>query len=103
MSISIDDFGTGYSSLNYLRQMNIQELKIDQSFIRSLSENTVLVHTILNMAKSLGLRVVAEGVETEEQLHFLKTHQCTFIQGYFLSRPVSSQEFETFIRSCTLT
>lgn len=98
-SISIDDFGTGYSSLNYLRRMQIQELKIDRSFINSLSEDTTLVSAILGMASGLGLRVVAEGVETEEQRDFLKAHNCEFMQGYLLSRPLPAEQFEAFLLS----
>lgn len=99
VSISIDDFGTGYSSLNYLRQMQIHELKIDRSFILSLSENVTLVTTIIDMAHNLGLRIVAEGVETEEQRDFLAVHNCEAIQGYLVSHPLPVEQFETLIRS----
>ncbi|AGF77959.1 PAS domain S-box/diguanylate cyclase (GGDEF) domain-containing protein [Desulfocapsa sulfexigens DSM 10523] len=98
-SVSIDDFGTGYSSLNYLRRMQIQELKIDRSFINALSEDTTLVNAILGMARGLGLRIVAEGVETEEQKSFLRAHNCEFMQGYLLSRPLPAEQFEAFILS----
>lgn len=97
-SISIDDFGTGYSSLSYLRQMPLDELKIDKSFVGTLpDENTVLVTTMLHMAQNLGLRVVAEGVETEEQRRFLADQQCTALQGYLLSRPVPGDQLERFL------
>ena len=99
ISISIDDFGTGYSSLAYLRQMQIHELKIDKSFIQSLQENTSLVKAILAMARSLELRVVAEGVETQEQRNFLVAYSCEAIQGYLLSRPLPKEQFEAFIHS----
>jgi diguanylate cyclase (GGDEF)-like protein/PAS domain S-box-containing protein len=99
IAISVDDFGTGYSSLAYLRQMQIHELKIDKSFILSLQENTSLVKAILAMAQSLELRVVAEGVETEEQRNFLITYNCEVIQGYLLSQPLPMEQFEVFIRS----
>jgi EAL domain-containing protein (putative c-di-GMP-specific phosphodiesterase class I) len=99
LAISIDDFGTGYSSLQYLRQMHIDELKIDRSFIMSLSENATLVNTILGMAHNLGLRVVAEGVETEEQRDYLTAHHCEILQGYLLSRPLPLEQFEIFIQS----
>jgi EAL domain-containing protein (putative c-di-GMP-specific phosphodiesterase class I) len=99
IAISVDDFGTGYSSLAYLRRMQIHELKIDKSFILSLHENTSLVRAILAMARSLGLRVVAEGVETEEQRNFLSTYNCEAIQGYLLSQPLPMEQFEVFIRS----
>ena len=98
ISISIDDFGTGYSSLNYLRQMEIHELKIDRSFIIGLPENTALVNAILGMAHSLGLRVVAEGVETEAQRDFLAAHHCDTIQGYLISRPLPLEQFEAFLQ-----
>ncbi len=99
ISISIDDFGTGYSSLGYLRQMQIHELKIDKTFTQALPEDTTLVKAILGMARSLNLRVVAEGVETEEQRKFLAAYSCDAIQGYLLSRPLPLEQFEVFIRS----
>ena len=99
--LSIDDFGTGYSSLNYLRQMPIHELKIDRSFINSLADDSTLVKTILAMAHSLGLWVVAEGVETDEQRQYLESHGCEVMQGYLLSRPLSQEQFEEFIKTHT--
>lgn len=98
-SISIDDFGTGYSSLSYLRQMPLDELKIDKSFVGTLpDENAVLVTTMLSMARNLGLRVVAEGVETEDQRKWLAAQQCGALQGYLLSKPVPAGQLEQFLQ-----
>lgn len=95
--ISIDDFGTGYSSLNYLKKFPISKLKIDKSFVRDIaidSDNELMIKAIITMAHNLKLNVIAEGVETEEQLNFLKKEQCDEIQGYLFSKPLSVQEFE---------
>ncbi len=92
LSLSVDDFGTGYSSLSYLRRFPIDYLKIDQSFIKDLSLSTgdeTLVKAIIAMGKSLGLKVIAEGVETKNQLDFLKAHDCNYCQGYYFSKPLS--------------
>jgi EAL domain-containing protein (putative c-di-GMP-specific phosphodiesterase class I) len=86
VKLSIDDFGTGYSSLSYLRRFPVHKLKIDRSFVRTLVENpddATIAGTIINMAKSLNLKAVAEGVENEEQLLFLRAHRCDEFQGYF--------------------
>ena len=94
--VSLDDFGTGSSSLSYLTQLPLDQLKIDKSFVHKLphSRNDALVaQTILAMAKGLGLEVVAEGVETAPQLHFLRDHGCDLYQGYLLGRPVPAEEF----------
>jgi len=94
VQIYIDDFGTGYSSLEYLGRMPITGLKIDRSFVKGLpsdAHSRALVNTIVNMAKSLDLLTVAEGVETLEQLRFLQNLGCDFVQGYLLSRPVTAE------------
>ncbi len=94
-SISIDDFGTGYSSLSYLKMFPIHTVKIDQSFIRDLSKNQEsksIVTAIIAMVHSLGFKVVAEGVEDEEQLAFLRSVNCDAIQGYLFSRPIPAVE-----------
>ena len=93
--ISIDDFGTGYSSLAYLKRFPIDTLKIDIAFIRDVTTNAddaAITVAIIHMARSLKLKVIAEGVETKEQLEFLRTHDCDEIQGYYLSRPVPAIE-----------
>lgn len=100
MRIAIDDFGTGYSSLSYLKKLNASKVKIDQSFIKELTNNDedkLLVKAIISLTHSLGLRVIAEGVETEEQLAFLKAEGCDEIQGYYFSKPLSADEFRHYL------
>ncbi len=100
IKISIDDFGTGYSSLTYLKQLPIQELKIDKSFIDDIGINKnseVITKAIINLALTLGLDVVAEGVETKEQLDFLLENNCTVIQGYYLSKPLSTAQMTAYL------
>jgi diguanylate cyclase (GGDEF)-like protein/PAS domain S-box-containing protein len=95
MKLAIDDFGTGYSSLSYLSQFPVDKLKIDQSFIRDAVENcgdAAITTAIISMTKSLRLKVIAEGVENEAQLFFLREHRCDEIQGYYFSKPLSAGE-----------
>ena len=97
----VDDFGMGYSSLSYLRKFPVDALKIDQSFVSQLGapdNDTAIVTAVIGMARSLGLRVVAEGVETREELAFLKAHHCDFAQGYYFSRPVLPQQFAELLK-----
>ncbi|WP_144933530.1 bifunctional diguanylate cyclase/phosphodiesterase [Paenibacillus sp. 32O-W] len=100
ISISIDDFGTGYSSLGYLRRFPIDTLKIDQSFIQSLGEenNAAIIKAIIYMAHALNLRVIAEGVEEEEQLKFLTRHHCDEVQGYLIGKPLPAVEFARYMQ-----
>lgn len=100
LHFSIDDFGTGYSSLAYLKQLPLDTLKIDRSFIRDIStdpNDATIVESTLAMSSRMGFRVVAEGVETQEQLDFLNTHNCLFYQGQFYSPAVSATKFEQLL------
>ncbi|RUO40808.1 hypothetical protein CWE22_01005 [Pseudidiomarina aestuarii] len=102
VQVSLDDFGTGYSSLSTLRQLPIQELKIDQSFVRDIATNmndAKLVRTILAMAKALHMRVVAEGVETSAQASFLIHEGCHELQGYLYAKPMGIMQLATFLRN----
>ena len=95
-SISIDDFGTGYSSLSYLKRLPISQLKIDRSFIRDLmtdKDDEIIVNAVISMAHNLGFEVIAEGVEDEQQLRYLRKHHCDVVQGYYYSRPLNAEEF----------
>jgi EAL domain-containing protein (putative c-di-GMP-specific phosphodiesterase class I) len=94
--VAIDDFGTGYSSLSYLRKFPINVLKVDQSFVREISADPVgnsIVTAVISMGRSLGHRVIAEGVETKEQLAFLQSKRCGEGQGYYFSRPLVAEQF----------
>ena len=102
VQVAVDDFGTGYSSLSYLRKFPIDALKIDQSFVRQITtapDETTIVTAVISMGRSLKLRVVAEGVETQEELAFLQAHQCDEAQGYYFSRPVLPQQFAKLLET----
>jgi EAL domain-containing protein (putative c-di-GMP-specific phosphodiesterase class I) len=100
--IAIDDFGSGYSSLSYLRKFPLDALKIDQSFIRQLGDSSgeaTIVGAIISMGRSLHLRVIADGVETAEDLAFLKEYECDEAQGYYFSRPVHAEQFAALLKT----
>lgn len=102
LMLAIDDFGTGYSSFSYLKQFRVSRLKIDRSFIRDVAANpddAAITTAIINMAKSLHLKVIAEGVEHEEQMSFLRAHQCDEIQGYYFSKPLTVEGVADKLRS----
>jgi diguanylate cyclase (GGDEF)-like protein/PAS domain S-box-containing protein len=102
VQIAVDDFGTGYSSLSYLRKFPIDALKIDQSFVRQITstpDDTTIVTAVISMGRSLKLRVVAEGVETQEELSFLQARQCDEAQGYYFSRPVLPKQFALLLKT----
>jgi EAL domain-containing protein (putative c-di-GMP-specific phosphodiesterase class I) len=100
IGVSLDDFGTGYSSLSYLQKFNIDFIKIDQSFVRHLipaCTDLALCKAIIVMAHELGIKVIAEGVETEQQRELLSAAGCDYAQGYLFARPLSAPDFEAFI------
>jgi len=102
VQVAVDDFGTGYSSLSYLQKFSIDALKIDQSFVRRITTaptETTIVTAVISMARSLKLRVVAEGVETLKELEFLQAHQCDEAQGYYFSRPVPPEQFAKLLET----
>jgi EAL domain-containing protein (putative c-di-GMP-specific phosphodiesterase class I) len=101
LRLAIDDFGTGYSSFSYLRQFRVSKLKIDRSFVRDVAVNpddAAITAAIISMAKSLNLKVIAEGVEDEAQMSFLREHQCDEIQGYYFSKPLAADKVADKLR-----
>jgi EAL domain-containing protein (putative c-di-GMP-specific phosphodiesterase class I) len=101
VGLSIDDFGTGYSSLAYLKRFPFDVLKVDRSFVKDLTtdaDDATITRALISMAHNLGLKVVAEGVETEDQLAFLVEHGCDEIQGFYFSRPLIPEECGSWIK-----
>jgi len=95
VQLSIDDFGIGYSALSYLKRFPIDTLKIDQSFIRDIprdADDAAIASAIIAMAHALGIRVIAEGVETQEQLAFLRARRCSGVQGFYFSKPLPAED-----------
>jgi EAL domain-containing protein (putative c-di-GMP-specific phosphodiesterase class I) len=100
--ITLDDFGTGYSSLSHLRRYPIDTIKIDGTFVADIADNPAdaeIIHTIINMGKTLNRTVVAEGVESEKQVELLRRYQCDEIQGYYLCKPLPAAELTRFLKN----
>jgi EAL domain-containing protein (putative c-di-GMP-specific phosphodiesterase class I) len=100
VELAIDDFGTGYSSLSYLKRFPVHRLKVDRSFVMNITESAgdaSITSTIIQLGHSIGLNVIAEGVETEGQIDFLAEHGCDEFQGYYFSKPLTPGDFKTFV------
>jgi len=100
VQLTMDDFGTGYSSLSYLKLFPFDKIKIDQSFVRNITsdpDSAAIAKAMIALGHSLKFRVIAEGIETEGQLHYLRSHGCDEMQGFYFSRPVSAREFEQML------
>jgi EAL domain-containing protein (putative c-di-GMP-specific phosphodiesterase class I) len=101
VQVALDDFGMGYSSLSYLTKFPVDALKIDQSFVRQITttpSETTIVTAVIGIGRSLKLRVIAEGVETQEELAFLQAQQCDEAQGYYFSRPLAAPQFAQLLQ-----
>jgi EAL domain-containing protein (putative c-di-GMP-specific phosphodiesterase class I) len=101
---AIDDFGTGYSSLAYLKRFPIDKLKIAQTFVQDMNtnpEDAAIVHAIIQMARALNLRTIAEGIETQDTVEHLRLHHCDEVQGNYFSRPLLAEEFQQYMLAAT--
>ena len=101
VTLAIDDFGTGYSSFSYLRQFHVSKLKIDRQFIRDVAvkpDDAAITAAIISMGNSMNLKVIAEGVENEAQMAFLRAHHCDAIQGFYFSRPLTADKVADKLR-----
>lgn len=106
IQLSLDDFGTGYSSLNYLRRFPLDNLKIDRSFIKGITTNShdaTIVRAVIALAHNLNLKIIAEGVETQEELDFLAAHGCEEIQGFYFSKPLPAEQFKRLLEGGRLS
>jgi EAL domain-containing protein (putative c-di-GMP-specific phosphodiesterase class I) len=104
VGLSVDDFGTGYSSLAYLRRLPLDTLKIDRTFVHDIADANegdggLLAQAIISLGHSLKLKIIAEGVENDAELDFLRAHECDQVQGFYFSKPVSAEEFVEMLKS----
>jgi EAL domain-containing protein (putative c-di-GMP-specific phosphodiesterase class I) len=101
MTVAIDDFGTGYSSLSYLNTLPVDKIKIDRSFIKNYpdSDDGKLISILVDMSKKLEMKVLTEGAETYEQVEFLKSIGCNYIQGYYYSKPLECKDFINYLKN----